>query len=102
MTVAAPSPPPLASRSGEHKLPPLENGDRLTAREFLRCYQAMPHVKKAELVEGIVYMSSPVRITQHAKPDSLIQTWLGYYAARTPGTESATNATERFDADKDE
>ncbi len=78
---------------------PLENGDRLTAREFLRRYEAMPRVKKAELIEGIVYMGSPVRITQHAEPDNLVQTWLGTYAARTPGTKCASNATDRLDVD---
>jgi hypothetical protein len=36
------------------KLPPLENGDRLTRVEFERRYTAMPNVKKAELSEGIV------------------------------------------------
>ena len=80
-------------------LPPLENGDRLTAREFLRRYEAMPHLKKAELIEGIVYMGSPVRLTQHAGPDNLIQTWLGTYAIATPGSQSATNATSRLDVD---
>jgi len=41
-------------------LPPLENGDRLTQVEFERRYHAMPHVKKAELIEGVVYMASPI------------------------------------------
>jgi len=31
---------------------PLENGDHLTAREFLRRYETMPQVKKAELSKG--------------------------------------------------
>lgn len=42
--------------------PPLENGDRLPRQEFEQRYAAMPSVKKAELVEGCVYTSSPVRI----------------------------------------
>jgi len=78
-------------------VPPLENGDRLTTGEFLRRYEAMPHIKKAELVEGVVYVGSPVRLEQHAKPDGIVQGWLSYYAARTPGTEHATNATDRLD-----
>lgn len=77
----------------------LENGDLLTASEFLRRYETLPKVKKAELIEGIVYMGSPVRITQHAEPDTLVQTWLGYYAAHTPGTAAAGNATVRLDSD---
>ncbi|MEM9220448.1 MAG: Uma2 family endonuclease, partial [Cyanobacteria bacterium P01_F01_bin.150] len=31
------------------KTPPLENGDRLSRAEFERRYQAMPHLRKAEL-----------------------------------------------------
>ena len=77
---------------------PLENGDQLAASEFLRRYEAMPQVKKAELIEGVVYMGSPVRQI-HADPDSLIQTWLGTYAAHTPGTKAAVNATVYLDAD---
>jgi len=74
---------------------PLESGDSLGAVEFLRRYEAMPEVKKAELIEGTVYMSSPVRMA-HAAPDSIIQTWLGWYAVRTPGTQAAVNATVRL------
>lgn len=32
---------------------PLENGDRLTRKEFERRYQAMPNLKKAELIDGM-------------------------------------------------
>jgi Uma2 family endonuclease len=79
-------------------LPPLESGDRLGAAEFLRRYEEMPQVKKAELIEGIVYMPSPVRFS-HGAPDSLIQGWLVYYSARTAGTEAAGNVTVRLDAE---
>ncbi|MEB3275024.1 MAG: hypothetical protein VKJ85_14675 [Prochlorothrix sp.] len=34
-------------------LPTLENGDRLSRPEFERRYQAMSHLKKAELIEGV-------------------------------------------------
>jgi Uma2 family endonuclease len=90
----------LASDAGASPVPaPLENGDQLSAAEFLRRYEAMPLVKKAELIEGIVYMPSPVRLEQHAEPDTLVQLWLASYAARTPGTRAAANATLRLDAD---
>ena len=72
--------------------PSLQNGDRLTSHEFLRRYEAMPDVKKAELIQGIVYMSSPVS-TEHAKPDGLVHLWLGTYAALTPGVDFYPNAT---------
>jgi Uma2 family endonuclease len=80
---------------GQQPVQPLENGDSLGAAEFLHRYEAMPDVKKAELIEGTVHMPSPVR-AEHATPDSLIQTWLGTYAARTPGTKAAVNATVRL------
>ena len=72
--------------------PPLQNGDRLSTHEFLRRYETMPDVKKAELIMGKVFMSSPVS-TEHAKPDGLIHLWLAAYAAMTPGVEFYTNAT---------
>jgi Uma2 family endonuclease len=75
---------------------PLESGDSLGAVEFLRRYEAMSDVNKAELIEGTVYMASPVRLV-HGAPDTLIQTWLGLYAARTPGTQAAGNVTVRLD-----
>lgn len=77
--------------------PPLETGDVLTAPEFLRRHERMPEVKKAELIEGVVHMGSPVRIRHHAQPDNLIQTILGTFAARSPGTEAASNATAMLD-----
>jgi len=79
--------------------PMLQSGDRLTGAEFLRRYSAMPEVKKAELINGIVYMASPVRAKQHGIPDNLIQGWLFNYVAHTPGTRAAANSTVRFDAD---
>jgi len=75
--------------------PPLQNGDRLTSHEFLRRYEAMPEVKKAELIQGIVYMGSPVSI-QHSEPDGLIHLWLGTYAAHTPGVKCYPNTTVIF------
>lgn len=79
--------------------PLLQSGDRLGAAEFLRRYSAMPEVKKAELINGIVYMASPVRAKQHGTPDAIVQGWLFTYMANTPGTRIAANSTVRFDAD---
>jgi Uma2 family endonuclease len=81
--------------------PPLENGDRLTRVEFERRYEAMPRLKKAELVEGVVYVPSPVRYTQHGKPSSDIEIWLGTYRVSTPGVDSAGNTTVRLDFDNE-
>lgn len=82
-------------------IPPLENGDRLTRSEFERRYHTMPDVKKADLIEGIVYMASPVRIRSHGKPHAYIMTWLGFYESATLGVELADNTTVRLDADNE-
>lgn len=81
--------------------PPLENGDRLTRSEFERRYAAMPSLKKAELIEGVVYMPSPVRVKNHGTPHGQIMGWVAVYCAATPGIESADNATLRLDPDNE-
>jgi hypothetical protein len=59
--------------------PPLQSGDRLTRPEFERRYAAFSHIKKAELIEGMVYVASPLPHEQHGKPHSRVITWLGVY-----------------------
>ena len=80
---------------------PLENGDRLTREEFERRYAARTDIKKAELIEGVVYMPSPVRFAGHGEPHSWVLTWLGIYCAFTPGVRVADNATIRLDSDNE-
>ncbi len=82
-------------------LPPLENGDQLTRIEFERRYHAMSQVKKAELIEGIVYMASPLCLKKHGEPHARIMTWLGNYWAATPGVGLADNTTVRLDTDNE-
>lgn len=81
--------------------PPLESGDRLTRPEFERRYIASPHIHKAELVEGVVYVASPVRATRHGRPHGIIMAWLGAYWTATPGVDLQDNATVRLDADNE-
>lgn len=83
------------------RLPLLEAGDRLTRYEFERRYEAMPHIKKAELIEGVVYMPSPVHHVAHSKPHGQIMAWLGTYCAATPGVDLGDNATVRLDLDNE-
>jgi hypothetical protein len=52
----------------EDGIPPLETGDRLSRAEFERRYRAMPGLKRAELIEGVVYMPTPVRLRRHGGP----------------------------------
>ena len=82
-------------------IPPLENGDQLTRHEFEQRYQQMPQIKKAELIEGIVYMASPLRITQHGEPHASIMTWLGFYKASTPNVQLGDNCTVDLDAENE-
>ena len=79
--------------------PALENGDRLNVTEFMRRYQAAPGVRKAQLIEGFVHMPSPVNATHHAKPDGIIQLWLGTYSLDFPELEVYPNATLILDGD---
>jgi hypothetical protein len=77
--------------------PLLFTGQRLTREEFERRYDLMPDLKKAELIEGVVYVASPLRHTLHGQPHSHLQGWLVVYESATPGVESSDNASVRMD-----
>jgi len=83
------------------RVPELRAGDRLTRAEFERRYAAMPEVAKAELIEGVVYMPSPVSQEQHGGPHFDLITWLGVYRAATPGVEGGDNSTLQLDLDNE-
>ena len=92
---------PVAAPLLKAKLPPLEQGDTLSREEFERRYHATTHVKKAELIEGVVHMPSPVRWDKHARPHLKLCQWLGTYEDATPGVQGADNATVRLDLDNE-
>ena len=104
------SPEAIADTRAE-EIPPLENGDHLTADEFRRRYEAMPYLKKAELIRGVVYLgaaeiidggmrvSSPVRAFRHANPHAMIVGWLTHYQASAPAAKVFDNPTVRLAAD---
>ncbi|MDZ7961128.1 MAG: Uma2 family endonuclease [Aulosira sp. DedQUE10] len=83
------------------KIPLLESGDRLTRHEFERRYTAMPHIKKAELIEGIVYVASPLRFNSHGKPHANLIGWLWNYKIASSGVELGDNSTVRLDLDNE-
>jgi Uma2 family endonuclease len=97
-TVIEASKPPGAPRSPIQlpAVPPLEPGAHLSASEFLRRFDAMPELKKAELIDGIVHMESAVSV-DHGIADQLLQGWLGHYKSRTTFLSSISNVTVRFD-----
>src|ERR1700722_19029084 len=82
-------------------IPPLESGDVLTRDEFERRYEAMPEQTRAELIEGVVFMSPPVRWEAHAGAHSDLNWVLRHYAGFTPGTSVGDNATIRLDAENE-
>jgi Uma2 family endonuclease len=77
--------------------PKLQNGDHLTRAEFERRYEADPRLKKAELIDGVVFMPSSVRYSRHGKPHFMTIGWLSYFTAATPGVEGGDNASLRLD-----
>lgn len=97
----APSKEQTAASVTRSELPPLHPGDRLSRTEFERRYLAQPDLKKAELIEGVVYMPSPTRYQQHGRPHSLIITWLGLYEVATPFVFVGDNVTVRLDRENE-
>lgn len=79
--------------------PPLQPGDRLSRAEFERRFDATPGLKKAELIEGIVYMPPPVAETFHGSPHADLLGLLFYYRAMTPGVIVGDNSSLRLDLD---
>ena len=73
-------------------MPPLVAGDVLTRDEFLARWEALPELRRAELIGGVVYMPSPLS-WEHGTIDNHVSTWVGVYSASTPGCEAGNNAT---------
>ena len=73
-------------------LPPLAAGEKLSREEFLRRWEALPQLKFAELIEGVVYVPSPVT-SSHCFEHFDVTHWLGHYALHTPGCQGGDNGT---------
>lgn len=82
-------------------VPVLESGDRLTRAEFPRRYCARSDIKKTELVVGVVYVASPVRLDGNGDEDNIVQMWLGVYAARFPDLDVGANSTVLLDTENE-
>ena len=93
---AKPSSP--AEQSDCHgAIPPLKESDHLTRDEFERRYDAMSNLRKAELIEGVVHVPSPVRQRPHSAPHFNLIGCLFNYRAKTPGVEGGDNPSVRLD-----
>src|SRR5262245_42165395 len=92
----------MATASRMRLIPPLENGDRMNRLEFERRYEAMPHLKKAELIKGVVYMPpAAIRFDQHGGPHFDLISWLGVYRAATSGVRGGDNSSLRLDLENE-
>jgi Uma2 family endonuclease len=57
----------------------LENGAVMSREEFHALYSECEGLERVELIEGVVYMPSPIRVVQHSRPQKLILLWLDAY-----------------------
>lgn len=73
-------------------VPPLVEGHRLDQPEFHRRYEAMPAGTHAELIQGVVFMPSPVG-PEHGRAHVPALVWLSYYEENTPGVEVLDNTS---------
>lgn len=79
----------------------LDAGDVMTRAEFHRRYAQHPEIRSAELIEGVVYVASPLRARDHGFPDSSVNVWLGAYWVPRPEIRCATSSTVILDADNE-
>ncbi len=70
----------------------LVDGQRLDQPTFHALYEAMPPGTRAELIDGVVYMPSPVG-SEHGIAQVPVIVWLDYYAEQTPGLQVMDNAS---------
>jgi Uma2 family endonuclease len=89
--------PPSEPIGGNGPIPALRDGDHLTSDEFMRRYEAMPELKKAELIEGVVHVPSPVSQENHGDQHCSLAGLIFLYRARTPGVKSGDNSTVLLD-----
>ncbi len=72
--------------------PLLVTGERMRLKEFLRRWEELPELKNAELIDGVVYVPSPVSL-EHGSLDTMTHWWLAQYAHATPGCRAGNNST---------
>ena len=99
MVIQAPT-QPVAQTAPRRERPPLNSGDHLSRAEFHRRYGMYPEIKKAELIEGVVIVGSPVH-RQHGRPHFQFSAILGAYVAHTPGLLAGDNESVVLDGDNE-
>ena len=90
----------LAERPPETRRlrPELKSGDRLTFEEFERRWDLHPEIKRAELIEGEVFVDVSVSMT-HGDAHGVVAMWANVYRAAHPGCQVADNSTVELPGD---
>ena len=74
-------------------MPPLSNGDHLSLGEFERLWDLHPEIKKAELINGVVFLEMSVSPI-HSFAHSVVMGWLvSYWVSRMKFIELHDNVT---------
>ena len=82
----------VVDHPGTVGLPPLVAGQRLDQVTFHERYEAMPPGTRAELIDGVVFMPSPLG-PEHGRAHFPAVVWLSYYEENTPGVEGLDNTS---------
>jgi Uma2 family endonuclease len=92
----------LAARSHSHEAADVElhSGDRMTQQEFHRLYELTPEGFRAELIGGIVYVASPLKL-RHGRNHLPLGAAFFLYEGNTPGVETGDNVTVKLGADSE-
>jgi Uma2 family endonuclease len=77
-------------------IPPLVDGQRLDRATFHERYEAMPPETRAELIDGVVVMSSPAGVG-HGTFWVTVTGWLFHFFRGVPGLQAAADATVLLD-----
>jgi Uma2 family endonuclease len=87
----------MATAAATHDRVALESGDVMDRAEFHRRYSRRPDIKKAELVDGVVSVASPVRVPERADPHGILMAVLGGYMPASGGVFLSDNVTWLID-----
>jgi Uma2 family endonuclease len=83
------------SRPESDPPPRLDSGDRMDSETFMAIYEQMPEDFRAQLIEGVVLVASPMT-AEHGGPLNKANGWLFTYQARTPGVFAYDATTIRL------
>jgi len=77
---------------------PLQGGERMRRNEFERRFDATPGLKRAELVEGTVWIPPQMGEVRYGSARMALIGLIGSYCAATPGVSGGAHGHIRLDA----